>query len=113
MKIRQFSGYLVWVTGESPHQKFEIKQGILRDDSELAIDCNCPIAEDPNYVYTIVLKRKDSITFEGRWTVGKSAEQYQGECSCRLYSNGQRLSFVGRWDEDGVGQIWFGELYPG
>jgi len=76
------------------------------------IDCNCASPGDSPYVYTITLRREDSLFFGGEWTAGKSVDRDTGTCSCRLYSNGERLAFMGVWKQDGSTEHWCGELTP-
>ena len=91
---------------------YEIQRAILRDDAELAIDFNAGSPTDAPFVYTILLHRFDRLIFRGRWSAGKRDEKISDTCTCRLYSSGDRLAFVGAWKQEGVTQQWIGELIP-
>jgi hypothetical protein len=112
----KLQGYVTWIylTGadEGSYERFEIQRAIFRDGREIAIDCNCAPPGDAPYVYTITLRREDSLLFRGEWSAGKAADRDTGTCSCRLYANGDRLAFVGVWKQDGGTEHWFAELSP-
>src|SRR5258708_7245901 len=103
----KLKGHLYWLLNEREDwQVKEIESAVLRDNSELAIDCDCPIPGEGPFVYTIVLHRQDSLLFRGQWSVGKSADRETGTCLCRVYSNGNRYAIFGSWKEDGGTQHW-------
>ena len=111
MDAQLFDGYIVWVTGDRPDERFKIKQAVFRDGRELAIDCDCRFQGEP-YIYTVVLRVEEALLCRGEWKVGEAAEQYAGICSGRLYSSGRRLAIIGTWKEDGISSPWFAELWP-
>jgi len=112
----QLHGHVIWVylTGddEGSYQRFEVEKAVFRDSSELAIDCNCAAAGDKPFVYTVVLHKQDDLLFRGTWTAGQYADREEGACSCRMYTNGKRLAFVGIWKEGGMTSHWYGEFSP-
>ena len=65
---------------------------------------------DSPYVYTITLRREDSLLFRGEWSAGKASDRDSGACSCRLYSNGDRIAFIGVWKQKGGTEHWFAEF---
>jgi hypothetical protein len=110
MSTQSLKGYMVWIYGDPADQRYEVSKAILRDDQELAIDCDCPYPGNSSCVYTIVLRRQDALLFRGVWTAAK--EHDSGTCSCRVYSNGKRLACIGSWEEEGGTQSWYAELSP-
>lgn len=114
--VIKMRGYVTWfyLTGEDDgtYDRFEVERAVYRDGRELAIDCNCASPSDQPYVYTINLLREDSLLFRGEWVAGRAADRDSGICSCRVYSNGDRLAFAGVWKQNGSTEHWFGELLP-
>jgi len=110
MNTQSLKGYIVWIYGDPPDQHYEVSRAILRDDRELAIDCDCPYPGVSSCVYTVVLSRQDPLHFRGVWTTAK--ERDTGTCSCRVYFNGGRLACIGTWEEEGATQSWYAELFP-
>lgn len=110
----KLSGHIIWFfvepNGECDGTRYEVQSAILREDKELAIDCNCAEPGDSPYVYTILLHRQDSLLFRGHWSAGKAAERSTGMCVCRLYRHGDRIALFGVWKEDGATQEWCGEF---
>jgi hypothetical protein len=110
MNPQSLTGYIVWIYGSPPDQRYEVKSAILRDDRQLAIDCDCPYPGVASCIYTIVLQRQNALLFHGTWSA--PTKQESGQCECRMYANGQRLACIGTWEEEGGQQKWYAELYP-
>jgi hypothetical protein len=110
----KFRGYLVWLimTGEDEgmYERFETNRAVLRDDSEFALDFDAGSPATSSLLYTVILRREDSLVFRGEWSVGKSAERETGTCSCRCYRNGDHLALAGTWKQAGHAEPWFGEF---
>jgi hypothetical protein len=109
---RALGGYISWTDGAHPGKPWEVKQAILRNNDELAIDCDTAPVGEPPFIFTIVMKRVDELAFSGHWSFVDGADSDNGPCTCRLYSNGRRFALIGGWQQDGVSAKWFGELYP-
>jgi len=114
--VQRLQGYITWIylTGEEAggYERFEVKQAVLRGGRELVIDCDCADPGDSPYVYTITLRREDSLLFRGEWSAGKASDRDSGTCSCRLYSNGDRIAFIGVWKQKGGTEHWLAEFTP-
>lgn len=110
MNYQQLDGYVGWVYGTPPDETYPVQNAVFRNNDELAIDCDCKY-EGETSAYTVVLRRKDALTFTGSWT-SKSPNLDEGTCECRLYINGDRIACIGSWQENGSTQRWYAELYP-
>ena len=117
--VIKFQGYIIWMSiggdDKCSTQRSVVQSALLRSNgNELVIDCDGALPGAASYVYTISLRRGSPLLFQGKWTAGRGpAEQRSsGTCSCRLYSNGSRLAFVGEWSEGGATQHWIAELSP-
>lgn len=109
----KMEGYIVYLylSGDEngAYQRYRVEIAVFRGD-ELAIDCNCADAGEKPFIYTILLRRENQLLFRGTWTAGQMMERIEGQCSCRLYQNGDRLCVAGVWKEGGETSHWFGEF---
>ena len=112
----KLQGFVIWIfiggDDQGSSLRFEITNAILRGGGkEIAFDCNCANHGEDSYIYTVILRREDSILYRGDWSVN-DGDRSHGTCSCRLYSNGPRIALIGTWYENGGTQQWVAELSP-
>ncbi len=83
-----------------------IKNAILREDNkELATDI-----EVNGCKYTATLKQTINGKYEGTFIRQQGGEKHTGNCSCRLFEDGEDILLFGRWQEDGCSYTWWAKL---